>query len=173
MIKNFLVALVIMLAYIGLQYDFSKKIKKQKKVFIMGVIIFFIVFIGCMICMPKKKGVKFNNDVQLKTFDKTASLTDGDGYHDEGSGSSDGSYDGGEGDGGGGGGGFENDFHQQSQSQSSQQSSPDGYQPRPVLTSGPPPMSLPSLTSSIPTTMTPSSSADSFSVPAASVPFPM
>ena len=145
MIKNFLVALVIMLAYIGLQYDFSKKIKKQKKVFIMGVIIFFIVFIGCMIRMPKKKGVKFNNDVQLKTFNKTASLTDGDGYHDDGSGSSDGSYD----DGGGGGeGGFENDFHQQQQSPSPSQSpssSPDGYQPPPVLTSGPPPTSHPSL----------------------------
>ena len=82
MLRQFLIALVLTIAYIGLQYDFTKKIKTQKNIFIMGSIIFTVVFVGCWLIMPKKKSVNFSNDVHVKTYDKTKSLTDADGYHD-------------------------------------------------------------------------------------------
>lgn len=167
MLKNFLVALILTIAYVGLQYDFSIKLKKQKKIFVMALIIFVVVFVGCVLLLPKKKSVKFNNDVHVKSFNKTSSLTDGDGYHDEdGSGSSDdGSYDDNHGAAGvGAGAGFQNDFNHQSNSSSGPE-----FQTPPALTSGPPPSSLPSLTSSLPIN-TPSSSS---SIPSSSIPFPM
>ena len=170
MLKHFLIALVLAIAYIGLQYDFTKKPKKQKNVFIMGSIIFFVTFVGCWLILPKKKSVKFSNDVHVKTFNKTKALTDGDGFHDEdGSGSSDGGASDESFDGGGGGGGYPVNNYQPSPpsqqfDQSTSQSSP--------LTSGPP-VSLPSLSSSpllTETTTIPSSSSTSFNM--GDVPFP-
>lgn len=161
MLKQFLIALVLAIAYIGLQYDFTKKPKKQKNVFIMASIIFFVTFVGCWLLLPNKKSVKFNNSVETKTFNKTKSLTDGDGYHDDdGSGSSDdGSFDGG---GGGAGGGY--DSFTQAQSTSPQSASPS-------LTSGPMGSMPPSFTSSTPTTTIPSSSLNVFPE-SGEVPFP-
>ena len=169
MLKHFLIALVLAIAYIGLQYDFTKKPKKQKNVFIMGSIIFFVTFVGCWLILPKKKSVKFSNDVHVKTFNKTKALTDGDGFHDEdGSGSSDGGASDESFDGGGGGGYPVNNYQpsppSQQFDQSTSQSSP--------LTSGPP-VSLPSLSSSpllTETTTIPSSSSTSFNM--GDVPFP-
>lgn len=153
MLKNFLIALVLAIAYAGLQYDFTKKPKKQKNVFIMGFIIFFVTFVGCWLLLPNKKSVKFNNSVEMKTYNKTKSLTDGDGYHDDdGSGGSSDGFDDGDL------GGF--DFNPQPQS------IPDAIQ-TPSLTSGPPP------TSSFPITTMPSSSLNSVpGVGGGDVPFP-
>lgn len=129
MLKHFLIALVLAIAYVGLQYDFTKKPKKQKNVFIMASIIFFVTFVGCWLLLPNKKSVKFNNSVEMKEYNKTKSLTDGDGYHDDdGSGSSeDGSLD------DGGDGRFD---YQPTTSSQSTSSIPDSIQ-TPSLTSGP------------------------------------
>ena len=156
MLKQFLIALVLAISYIGLQIDFTKKFKKQKSVFVMAAIIFTVTFVGAWLLLPNKKSVKFNNSVEMKTYNKTKSLTDGDGYNDDdGSGSSDGSFDGDDNVGGG-------VTSYDSYLPQSTSSIPDEIQ-TPSLTSGPP--------APLPTTTTPSS-LNSFPVGAGDVPFP-